>query len=555
VNERSAMNDRVDLKIFHYHFLTGGVSTVVRQAVEAFRDHLPVIRSLELAAGEIPEQFRALIREYGGKCTDLPEIGYLQTGDGLSDDGRKPDKGRKPERDRKSTAREAMKLAEVLLGSFGSDDSVWWIHNYHLGKNVVFTQALLEIIASGRPQRMILQIHDFPECGRFGNLRLLKELLSLDPYPVSPWVRYAVLYQRDRQILISAGIPRQAVFLLENPVLPSPVPGRDKTIRYGLKRAFGLEFPRFDPHCPLLLYPIRTIRRKNTLEALLLCLLLQPPTNILITLPGISASERHYSDLVKGLFDDRLCPGLWGIGSRLQQSAFSFEDLVAASDLVLSTSVQEGFGYLFIHSLLWSLPLAARDLDILSGLKTDLFEGYPGFFYNAIRVPVPEARSLAESYRRKIDRLSSLIPRSERDRLLAEVEQLAQNDQLDFSYLPVEDQERLIREITSAGSAKLASCRAANSAVLSRIEELLEMQLEGETDARLSKAEEVDRRFGAAAYCSGFRGILDSFGEPGGQVLRSAASTSRRPGTGRGIATGVLRAFLRLEQLRLLYDY
>jgi hypothetical protein len=535
------VDDPVDLKIFHYHFLTGGVSTVVREAVEAFRHHLPRIRSVELIAGEIPARFQALIRESGWKCSELPRLRYLQPGD--ADDGRKTDW------DRKGVAREAARLAEVLLRSFGSDDSVWWIHNYHLGKNVVFTQALLQIIASGRAQRMILQIHDFPECGRFGNLRLLKELLSLDPYPLSPWVRYAVLNQRDRRILLTAGIPGRDVFLLENPVLQKPGPGPDRTIRSELKRQFGSEFPAFDPRSPLLLYPIRTIRRKNALEALLLCVLLRSPANILITLPGVSASERRYSDLVRRLFDDRLCPGLWGIGSALEQRGLSFGDLVAASDLVLSTSVQEGFGYLFINSLLWALPLAARDLDILGGLKKDLFEEAPACFYDAIRVPVEDAQSLTESYRGKIKRLSPLFPGSEAERLSAEVEQLVQDDQVDFSFLPVEAQEKMLREVATAAGGKLESLRAANGAVLSRIEELT--RILPEKGGGSFETEKVARRFGAAAYSAGFGRIIDSFEPPG----RTAQPESPPSGFQGDVAAGILRQFLGLEQLRLLYDY
>jgi hypothetical protein len=549
----SAVNDPVDLKIFHYHFRTGGVSTVVRQAVEAFRDHLPRIRSVELIAGEIPGRFQAFFRESGWKCSELPLIGYLQRGDGPSGDDRNSEQDGKPEQDKKSTAREAGKLAEVLLGSFGSDDSVWWIHNYHLGKNVVFTQALLEIIASGRPQRMILQIHDFPECGRFANLQLLEELLSLDPYPLSPWVRYAVLNRRDRRILISAGIPEQAVFLLENPVPQGSAPGRDRAARSRLGEAFGPEFPGFDPHSPLLLYPVRTIRRKNALEAMLLCNLLPSPANILITLPGTSASERPYSDLVKGLFDDRLCPGLWGIGSALEQRGFGFDDLVAASDLVLSTSVQEGFGYLFINSLLWSLPLVARDLDNLSGLKKDLFEEAPAHFYDAIRVPVPDARSLTESYRRKIEGLSSLIPALDGDRLLAEVELLVQDDQVDFSFLPVEDQEKMLREIASAFGPTLESCRAANAEVLARIEELMEMQVQGGSVAGALTVEKVAGRFGSAAYGAAFGQILDAFGKPESEAPEG--NPGPRTGTEGGIAGAILRQFLKLDNLRLLYDY
>jgi hypothetical protein len=535
------VNDQVDLKIFHYHFLTGGVSTVVRQAVEAFHDHLPAIRSAELIAGAIPGEFRSQMRRNGAKCMEMPEIGYLQPTEEPSD------------HNRKIVARRADKLAGALLGSFGSDDSVWWVHNYHLGKNVVFTQALLEIIHSGRPQRIILQIHDFPECGRFANLERLKAALSLDPYPVSPWVRYAVLNRRDQEILIKSGIPAQDVFLLENPVLrhpdSEPEPGSGKAIRSRLKRLFGKAFPRFDPRAPLLLYPIRTIRRKNALEAMLICHLLDRGANILITLPGVSVSERPYSDLVEHLFADRLCPGLWGIGSQLKGQGLGFDDLVAASDLVLSTSVQEGFGYLFINSLLWSLPLAARDLDTLTGLKEDLFGEYPAYFYDTIRVPVPDAPSVAEAYRSKIKGLSELIPPAEQERLLAEVEQLVRDDRADFSYLPVEAQEKLLREISAGDGPDLRICRTDNRITLSRIEQMLASQLESATDAWTSKPAEVDRRFGPAAYSAGFRRIVESFG-----TRRDKDDADLKPAAG-GIGEQVQKAFLNLENLRLLYDY
>jgi hypothetical protein len=530
------VNDHFELKIFHYHYHTGGVSTVVRQAIRAFHDHLPEIRSVELVAGAIPREFRSHIEDHGGTCTEMPQIGYRQQA------------GDSPHQNRKSVAREADKLAEILLGSFGSENSVWWVHNYHLGKNVVFTQALLNIIHSGRSQRMILQIHDFPECGRFGNLAALGQALSLDPYPVSPWVRYTVLNPRDREILIAAGIPEQSVFLLENPVFRGPDPERGKAIRPVLQRLFGDEFPRFDPRAPLLLYPIRTIRRKNALEALLLCLLLEREANILITLPGTSVSERPYSDLVERLFAEQLCPGLWGIGSKSQNRALSFEDLVAAGDLVLSTSVQEGFGYLFVNSLLWSLPLAARDLDTLAGLK-DLFHGHPVHFYDTIRVPVLDPPKVAEAYRAKIRGLSALIPPEEQERLTSEVEQLLREDRVDFSFLPVEAQERLLREITAAESPVLRICRRENRLTLSKIEEMLAGQIESATPARSLKAAEVDRRFGAAAYAAGFRRILQSSGSLTGKPREHLQN---RTGS---IAQRVQRAFLTIENLRLLYDY
>ena len=506
---------------------------MVQQALKAFHVHLPEIRSIELVAGRIPEGIRRTTSRYNDKWTVVPEIDY-----------RDPVKG-----DKKETAEEAGKLAQQLLASFGSDDSVWWVHNYHLGKNAVFTQALLQIIYSGQPQRIILQIHDFPECGRFRNLRRLLNTLSLDPYPVSPWVRYAVLNQRDRNILIQGGIPAQAVFLLENPVFQDRVPEQRNSVRETLKRLFGNSFPRYDPQAPLLLYPIRTIRRKNVLEALLLCLLLESPANILITLPGISAAEKPYSDVVEKIFADGLCPGLWGIGSALERENLNLEDLVAGSDLVLSTSVQEGFGYLFINSLLWSLPLAARDLDILEGLKS-LFAEYPACFYDRILVPFAEGPSLRNAYRRKILSLSDLLPEHEQDRLLNSTETLVKDDLVDFSYLPVAEQDRFLREL--AGSEKAGICRRENGRTLSELQGLLSSPKRhgGESGWSDNQRSEVKRRFGAAAYAEGFRSLTASFGTP----PASSAELKRSGDPGTSIQEAVLESFLKIEHLRLLYD-
>jgi hypothetical protein len=149
--------------------------------------------------------------------------------------------------------------------------------------------------------------------------------------------------------------------------------------------------------------------------------------------------------------------------------------------------------------------------------------------------------------------LSPLIPSTEAQRLLAEVEQLVQDDQVDFSFLPVDSQERMLREIARASGPKLESFRAGNAVVLSRIEQLIAAQMQRATAAGPFNTEKVTRRFGPAAYAAGFKEILDSFGET--QLQEPGSTPSRRSGTEQGIAAGVLQRFLRLDQLRLLYDY
>ncbi len=526
----------VDITVFHYHFLTGGVSTVVRQALAAFRAYLPEIRSIRLVGGRIPREFRRAAEQLQVSFHSIPEIDYSP----------------QPVADQPPSSRRSAELKERLLSSFAARDSIWWIHNHHLGKNTLFTQALLEIIHSGRPQPIVLQVHDFPECGRFENLKALQASLTLTPYPLSPWVRYAVLNNRDRNTLIQAGIPQAAVFLLENPV-PAPEgisrerridPEERPSLRSRLKRSFATRFPHFDPQAPLLFYPVRTIRRKNALEALLICRLLS--ANLLITLPGISTAEKGYSDVVERAFEEGACSGLWGIGTSLEAEGLGFEDLVAAADGVLSTSVQEGFGYLFIHTLLWRLPLIARNLDTLSGIK-ELFTDYPAHFYETITCPLTnaEARSVRAAYRRKLRYLSSFLPRDILRSLSPAVDQLVRENLIDYSYLPVDLQDRILRSLAGGDSQRFHDFCKANRQLLDTIGETLF----GSGSPIPSKQLEIEERFGLQSYAQTFKGLIDSLSSGSNEIIPSGSGEKDF-----GIREQVLRRFSDKQYLRLLYD-
>jgi hypothetical protein len=514
----------VNLTVFHHHLLTGGVSTVILRGLRALRAHLPGLGELRLVAGRIPQAVREEARKLPAAVSQIPAVDYLSA---------QPAEGR-PEQPG------AAELAARLVAELGSPPSVWWIHNYHVGKNPVFTEALLRIAREHPAQRMILQIHDFPESGRHQNLRRLRETLTLPAYPLAPEVRYAVLTRRDREVLLGAGLPPAAVHVLENPVAlgpGAPPPGRGRRVptRKRLGRLFGARFPAFQPSLPVLLYPVRTIRRKNALEAMLLASLLARPVNLLITLPGVSAAEKPYSDRVAALFAEGLCRGLWGIGESLPAAGLGFMDLVGAADLVLCTSVQEGFGYLFVDALRWRLPLAARRLAPAAELQP-LFRGYPVELYDHIPCPLrrQERQTLRSAYRRKLLALRDLYPRQDRRRLERELEDVLGQEAVDFSYLSMELQEHTLREV-ARDAGRRAAVAAANSGLLGALEALLG----AETPDR---AQALEERFGARAYASAFGRILRSFGgdpaPPEAEQWRTQA--------------GVLRAFARAERMRLL---
>ncbi len=540
-----------DLVILHYHFLPGGVSGVVQAAVQALRRYEAGIGRITLAAAAFPERgFAAPGSELAAER--IPELGYLEVRD----------------LPRAVVAAEGRRLAESLLRRFGSGNAVWWVHNHHLGRNPVFTQAILEVARSGR-QPLLLQIHDFPECGRYDSLARLRRGLAAPPYPVGPSVRYALINRRDLAVLREAGVPAGMLHLLENPLEtggesggaamgaqaggPTAAPaGTSSAATFAeVRRELGLA----DAGRPLLLCPVRCIRRKNLLEAALLCRLHPDPADLVVTLPGVSAEEREYSDLVRRAFRRGWAAGVFGAGLRLEAKGLGLEPLFQASDLVLSASVQEGFGYPFLQSLVWGRPLLARELDVLEGMR-ELFDGQPAGFYREVRAPLAAGprRRLRQAYRRKLERLAStgVLSAETAAELGQRLESVggAGESAVEFSFLPAAAQLELLR---AAGRQPRAASelRELNRGPLEALQRLLGEGRRRPEAGRGALAERIERRFGLRRFAETFSAICRSFEQVGGRPA-AGASAGSVPDEG-AIWDRVIRRFATLENVRLLH--
>ena len=465
--------------IFHYHLLPGGVTTVIRDGVRALLAHgelLPQLRRIVVvSSGDAgPGGGGALPAEIARDRLDA--VGYDDT---------------------PATPAAQRQLCDLLLQRYG--DGVWWIHNHHLAKNTRFTGALLLAAAAGQP--LVLQIHDFPECGRPANLRRLRREVPASPYPIGSNVRYAVLNRRDQAALHAAGIPAKQVTLLANPVrpvapLPPPASQRAAAARAALARAAapgdhsapafaaphaGAASPlppgptpssaafgsgSLDPARPLWLYPVRVRRRKNVLEAGLLARLCA--ANLVVTLPASSVPETPYSRHVQALFVEGAIPGLFGIGEQLDAHGISFDELVTAAHLIVSSSVEEGFGFQFVNTLQWRRPLLARRLPVLADL-TELLADYPAVVYDAVRCPLSAAQrtALAAAYRPSLARAADLLPPPRLERLHAELDAIITADAADFSFLDVAQQTAVLRRSTDPGFRR--DLEALNRDLLARV--------------------------------------------------------------------------------------
>jgi hypothetical protein len=518
-----------ELVIFHYHLLAGGVTDVIVQGVMALARFSHLFKSITLVCGRkentenVYNKIQAHCSEHGSSVKlaikIVPELDYLNRIDGTD-----------------ALKKKISLLKNKLVADFSSETAIWWIHNYQLGKNPVFSEAVLQIVDSKIFQRIILQIHDFPEAGRPHNMIKLKKIVTHPLYPVAAAVRYIVINMRDRDILLKAGLPKELIYLVENPITSftgqRSTPRRVRSILAEYARQFG---QTVNDDTVLTIYPIRAIRRKNVLEAGLLTKLLSPKALLMVTLPGVSHSERSYSGFVERCYRENLIPGFFGIGLDLAELGISFPSLLSASSLMCCSSVQEGFGYPYLQSLLLGIPLVARKLDVMDGF-INMFDHYPSVFYTALHVPleVGEKRQLRREYLSYIKTLHNALPPALLQTLTDEVEHLFHNDLIDFSFLSFNLQRTILARTESPEYRELV--RLANRPLFTDMEQLL-------CSAPKAKKEHVLSRFGLTAYAESVEQIIESFSD---DIPLNAVSADL-------IDDAVLRLFGSLQYLRLLF--
>lgn len=550
------------LAVFHYHLRPGGVTGVITQGCIALGtsdaspvDEVVLVTGSRENTESVSSRIAASAPELGVSVRVHPELRYVSDQDGVASE----------ELERR--------IAALLEEEHLSADVVWWVHNYHLGKNPPFSAALLSLLEKHPEQRAILEIHDFPECARFENLVALRAQITDCVYPLLPNVTYATINYRDHALLVEAGLPAEAVVALPNPVPPPPgaraerahqepsgaeaVAAEPRASELGarLAEAFGGRFPSFDSGGRVFLYPVRAIRRKNVLEAGFLTKLYNGaaavPANLIVTLPGVSPLEKPYSELVRAAFEAGTVPGMMGIGAELEEAGLDFEGLIAASDLIISTSVQEGFGFAFFEAPIRGMPLCARYLDVLDGFE-GLFEGTGHLFYRELRVPfespsIDSIRSLLRiRYEEHLERSAAEMPRAARERVEAEIESMLSEHTIDFSFLMPQMQYAYLKDVDDEVFAN--EVRSINLEVVGTLVRTVEAEERsgnegGTRDAARteSAASRITAELGYDRYAERLSRAIDGLPRP----------TSG--GAGAPIQRHLIEAFAHKDYFRLLY--
>jgi hypothetical protein len=432
--------------VIHYHLLPGGVCSAIKNSVVALAQsgwfsH----RSLRVLTGraEGVEEFRQSLSQWSIRV-EIEVDERLDYSNQIW-----------PDRDTFWT--EAKALSAWFLGQ-ARGESLYWVHNPTLGKNALVTSALMVAGQKGATDsaahRFLYHIHDFAECGRLRNLMQLRNCWGdggiQEFYPVGNNFGYGILNSADRHRLARAGVPEERIFLLPNAVLPvNPERSTDKKI-IGLelqRYARGNNY-RFEPGNPWWVLPIRLIRRKNVLEALLLAATSEVSPQLLITLDANSEPERPYAEAVKGLVREENFAAVVGFGHELVGRTFGFDDLLLASDVVVTTSLLEGFGFAFLEGANRGKPLVGRNLNDVT--RDFVATGFPASsLYSRFLVPVAakirkEMIDGGRHFAREKGVALGMSP-ARVDAFVHGVETIFSEDAVDFGFLNLHQQLELTR--------------------------------------------------------------------------------------------------------------
>jgi len=322
------------LAIAHFHLRPGGVTRVIGHALAALsRSGVKVV----VLAG--PSEHRdipadACVREVEGLGYAEDLAGSAPAAEGLAE-----------------------RLKEAAREALGGLPDLWHFHNHSLGKSAAVPLAIERLAAEG--QRLLLQIHDFPEDGRSANYRSLLEhvgerraaLLGRRLYPQAAHIHYATLNTRDLAFLRAAGVAAERLHFL-----PNPIALRDEARE---SRPAVLA-----PKTGLYIYPARAIRRKNIGEFLLWAAVGKKTDRYAVTLAPTSAADLAIYARWRAFARELDLPVEFEAG---HDGTVSFPQLLARATAVVTTSVAEGFGLAFLEPWLAGRPLLGRDLPEMTG--------------------------------------------------------------------------------------------------------------------------------------------------------------------------------------------
>lgn len=247
------------------------------------------------------------------------------------------------------------------------DADIVIIENPTVGEFPKITLTFKEYAEKNPDKKIIYRIHDLID-DRPHFFKDFKKIASnfWEIYPRSNNVSFLTLTSFDKRRLIQKGLKN--VEVLPNSIVVSDL-HNSKAKSLSLRKTFERE-GIINPGEKILAYPVRVLRRKNIEEAILLTKILNEKEDtyrLVVTIPF----DEDYKVEIENLAKDYGVPCSIGKASKYigfdKKEKHTIAEFYSISDLVISTSVGEGFGFAFIEPWIAGTPVIGRKISYTTG--------------------------------------------------------------------------------------------------------------------------------------------------------------------------------------------
>ncbi len=285
-------------------------------------------------------------------------------------------------------------------------------HNINIFKNPYAGLALKFLAQEHKDDLIIImQVHDFAEDHRPDRLKLMLECTGKNDikkaselaFPQSSNIIYSTINTRDKNLLKNAGINEERISVFSNAInteffMQEPIKEErllDLIGVFAKKNNYAFSKERKN-----IVYPVKLIRRKNIIEAILILKILnsiKDEWQLLITLDANSKDDIDYSYMIKDYVRKNRLPVVIGFGFEVISpneerkkdeygniKKYTMPDLFSHSECIITTSILEGFGFAFIEGWLAQKQVIGRRIDfILEDFENQEIR-FPGFYGSLI---------------------------------------------------------------------------------------------------------------------------------------------------------------------------
>lgn len=339
-----------NLIVVHYHLRPGGVRRIIELAlphISSAASH--PIDSVILATGEVPDQAwrETLIHSMPRVHVHFlcePAFRYLS--------------------EQKSSAQvirsKVFSALEGLAGKFPPAQTLIWAQNLGLARNLILSDELAKLSAR-HGLALLSHHHDLwfeNRWARWSEMRTcgFRSLSAVARASFAAKARAChVTINRLDHAVLSKHLGLQAK------CLPNLAQRGRRPSRARIRDARNWLRSQLGDDGPIWMFPTRFLRRKNLAEAVLLTRWLRPEAWFVTTAGVSSREEQNYA---RRLATASL-RGKWRVRFRIldgKTSAPPIEDVAVASEVMMLTSAQEGFGLPYLEAAAFEKPLIARHL-------------------------------------------------------------------------------------------------------------------------------------------------------------------------------------------------